>query len=1108
MTGDPAIRAPDGEPETVARDPLRPFVGRAGERAELASLLDAAGRGRGGLVLVLGEAGIGKSRLLEVVGQDASARGWPVLLGRCWDGGGAPAYWPWIQVVRSAGGDFEALASPRGPANERVSYRSVLDADADRFALFDRIDAFLRSSAGDGPCVVVVDDLHAADEPSLRLLGFLGTTAADRPTLLIGAYRDGEPRVRERADLFADLARLGRRISLRGFAADEVGAYLTLATGATPPSRTVEWLRRLTGGNPFFMGEVVRALGSEGTRAGADASATPRLPEEVRALIRRRVAGLSPEAVSTLRAAAVIGREFDLAVIAAAGALSREQVLDVLDESVRAGVLSEMRESPGSYVFAHDLVRETLYEDLPSSRRMELHRTVGEVLERVVGDDADAHLAEIAHHFTEAAPLGSVDPAVEYSIRAAVRASRMLAFEDAARLYERVLWLLPADAPRDRRFATLLALGDARSRSGDTHGAQQTFEAAAEIARRDGDAEGLARAALGYVMSATPARVGFGGLLITALFPSGTAGVALLEEALRVLPDGDGALRARVLGRLAAELYATNGDERRAVSEESVDMALRLADPEALVAALHGRHWATLTPDSVHERLRNGQELLLAAAAAGDEEAAFLARHARLHCFLELCDVAGVDGELRAMEDLAVRIRQPFYRWHAQSLRGMRALLDGRTAEAERIVRDAFGIARVRASEYVVYMFEYAQLVAIRWVQGRLDEVRERIDEHGDRYRGIARWRDALVAAEVGDVAAARAEIERHARDGFSGLPRGGLWLLHVCALAQAAVLLGDRDRGAELYAMLEPYEDRNAISVSTLPFGPVAWRLGMLATLTEGWDEAERHFERALERCEVLGALAVRARVLIDEAAMFATRGRAGDDERAAAALAEASTIARELDLPAIAERASGARPGAAERPAPATATFRREGEYWTVAFEGATARVRDRKGLRYIAVLLSMPGREVHALELVRATEAAGSVAGVPHDGSGDGGDAPVLDEAAKRAYRDRLRDLSEDLEEARGWNDPERVAKIEDEIEALTTELGRSLGLHGHARRFASPAERARVSVTKSIRAAVREIGQACPALGRHLDASIRTGRFCSYAPPGREPPSWSV
>lgn len=1118
-----AAGLPAERPSGVAAptEQAQPFVGRTRELDEVLSALPAAAAGHGSLFLISGEPGIGKSRLMGTVAEYAEEQGWRVLTGRCWEGGGAPAYWPWIQIVRAAGGEFAELApAPEAGGGSGRQRRSAMsepvDPEAARFQLFDEVARFLADAARERPCLILLDDLHAADEPSLLLLRFLATAVPERPIVAMGSYREGESRVRELADLFGDLARLGRRVPLRGLSTNEVARYIALASGDEPSDAVAARVSNVTGGNPFFIGEVVRVLVAEGRLAAADEAAVLPLPEEVRALIRRRLAGLAPEAMNLLRVAAVIGRDFDLRVIAPMTTLSSERIIEVLAESERGGVIAEDRDLPGTYAFAHDLVRETLYEDLPATRRMELHRMVGGELEDLFRDDLEPHLAEIAHHLAQAAPIGEAERAVEYSVRAADRARAVLAYEDAAGLYKRAWQLLGrAEGTPERNADILLRLGDVQSRAGDTEHARESFEQAAAIARRGGHHETLARAALDYVTGAVP-YLGFGGLLLTARFEAGSRGITLLEEALDALPKGDGPLRARALARLATQLYPTEFRDRcLSLSQEAIDMALRLADSEALVEALRGRHWATLAPDSVGDRLSNAQQMLLAATGAGDEEAAFLARHTRVHCFLELCDVPGIDAELEAMAQLADRIRQPFYLWHTACLRGVRSLIEGRLADAERQMREALEIARLRESEYVSYMFEYAQLVALRWTQGRLEEVHDRIEQHGERFRGIPRWRDALAAAELGDERSARTEVERHARNGFADLPRDGLWILHLCGLAEAAVLLRDEPRAAELYELLTPFADRNAISISTMPFGPVAMRLGMLATLLERWGEAEKQFDRAIELCEAMGARAIEARVLVEHARMLLVRRGEGDEERAGYLLARVSAICEELDLPGIAERASalaaaaGLGNGRADQGAVDRGTFRREGQFWTVAYRGEMARLRDLKGLRYIGLLLAAPGRDVHVLELAAAQAAdpfPGDSAGEELRTSRLEGTDAVLDQRAKDAYRRRLTELGEELEEARSWNDPERAVRVEAEIDALTSELERSLGLGGRDRGMPSPAERARVSVTKAIKAAVRAVSKDCPRLGEHLATSIHTGRFCTYAPPGSEPPAW--
>jgi hypothetical protein len=494
-------------------------------------------------------------------------------------------------------------------------------------------------------------------------------------------------------------------------------------------------------------------------------------------------------------------------------------------------------------------------------------------------------------------------------------------------------------------------------------------------------------------------------------------------------------------------------------------------------------------------------------------EIEFLAHNARFHCFLELCDRRGMDAETHAMTEIAERLRQPFQRWHTVCLRTLRATLDGRFAEAERLAEEARELGRLRQSEYATYVFRYAQMLAIRWAQGRLDELWPDIEDHAERFPWIPRWREPFAAAELGDEQAARHELERFAGREFSDLPRDGLWILHLCALAEATVLTGDEERALQLYELLLPHADDNAVSYTQQPFGPVALRLGKLAALLGRWLETDRHFATALARCELLGARAIRARVLLEHASALATRGEPADRSRLDAMLDEVDQLSDELGMTGLIGRVATLRSQSPSEQPDARAVFRNEGEFWTVAYQGRVFRLRDVKGLRYIAMLLASPGREVHVLELMAAAtgepaDARARLAGDELVASRPSDSGPLLDEQAKDAYRERLEQLGDELQEARDWGDPERAARAEEEIDTLTQELAQAVGLGGRDRTFASPAERARINVTKAIRTAIRLVGNHSPELASHLEASIQTGRFCSYATPGAAPPSWSL
>ena len=1090
----------------------RPFVGRVQELADLESALEEAAAGRGSLVLLTGEPGIGKTRLMSELARIAAERSVNVAAGRCWEEGGAPPYWPWMQVVRSVGSDLERLAAPTGSPVGPLGSSAVVP-EGERLRLFDAVGRFLAAASSEEPLLVTLDDVHAADEPSLLLLRFLGQALAEARVLLVASYRDAESRVRERGDVFAELARVGRRIPLRGLTSADVDAYVETVTGSRPTRQVAARLYEITAGNPFFVQEIVRLLAVDETFESLDdAGSDPflRIPEEIRVLIRRRVAGLASEAIAILRVAAVIGREFDLHLLQRTSRLSPAKLLDVLGQAAAVGVIGELPSTPRRYAFAHELVRETLYDDLPPARRLELHQKVGQLLESVYADDLDPHLSEIARHLYLAAPLGDPGRALEYLVRAGDRASELFAYEEAAVHYRQALELLAlaGEASGERRCELQLRLGDSQWRSGDGTEARMTFEEAIDGSRRLGNAELLAQAALGYVTA-------LGGFLLYARFEVGGSGVGLLEEALAALPEGDSSLRAHLLAHLALEMWSGTEpvEQRVAVSQEAIEMARRLGDSEALVTALHSRHWVLTTPGMALERLAHTEEMLRIAKETVNPEIDFLAHNARFHCFLELCDRRGMDAETQSMTEIAERLRQPFYRWHTVCLRTLRATLDGRFPEAERLAEEALELGRLRQSEYATYVFRYAQMLALRWAQGRLHEYWPEIADHDQRFPWIPRWRDPFAAAELGDEQMARRELERHAGRSLADLPRDGLWILHLCSLAEAAVLVGDAERGLELYEHLLLHDDDNAVSYSQQPFGPVALRLGKLAALLGRWQETDRHFATALARCELLGAPAIRARVLFEHASALAARGEPADRGRLEAMLDESAALCDELGMSGLRERVSAVREGSTERSTDAEAVFRREGEYWTVAYEGKTVRLRDVKGLRYIATLLASPGREVHALELVSlasggrgepaASRSGGELAAsIPSDGG------VLLDDKAKREYGERLEQLGDELQEARDWGDTERAARLEEEIDVLTQELARAAGLGGRSRTFSSPAERARISVTKAIRTAIKLIDDQCPALAAHLEASIQTGRFCSYATPGAAPPRWSL
>ncbi len=565
--------------ETDATSPGRQasvFVGRARAMETLRGGLEDALAGRGRLLLLVGEPGIGKTRTADELAATAAQRGARVLTGRCYEGDGAPAFWPWVQILRAAIADRErpVLATELGPGAadvaqlvpelcERISGLAApapLAPEQARFRLFDAIATFLERASRTQPLVLVIDDLHWADKPSLLLLQFVAREMRAAHVLIVGAYRDVElKRQHPLAEALGELQRepLCERITLRGLDADDVARFIAATAGREAPPAMVSAVHEMTEGNPLFVGEIVRLLAAEGglERASQGTAWRISLPQGVREAIGRRLNGLGEECNRVLTLASVIGREFGLRVLERIADVPGERLLELLAEAVDARILTETA-SVGRYAFSHALVRETLYEELATPVRVRLHRRVGEVLQDAYGASPEPHLAELAHHFFQAAPGGDVERAVDYAARAAERSVRLLAYEEAAGHYERALQALDigASADEERRCALLLRLGDARSRAGERTVARATFERAAEIARALGRADQLARAALG-----------FGGRAEMGM-PRDDKLLALLEEGLRAR-RGHRGRAARPHPRAARRhhpLLGLAGDTRRA----------------------------------------------------------------------------------------------------------------------------------------------------------------------------------------------------------------------------------------------------------------------------------------------------------------------------------------------------------------------------------------------------------------------------------------------------------------------------------------------------------------------------------------------------------------
>jgi hypothetical protein len=1076
----------------------QPFVGRERELAQIGAALDGAQAGRGQLVMLAGEPGIGKTSLADRAAALATERGFTVLWGRCWEAGGAPAYWPWLDLIAELaraldeatlarvlgeGGALLAEIVPELRARLPETPAGVAPpVEEGRFRLWRAVSALVQEATKAKPALLVLDDLHAADQSSLSLLHFLARQLRPMRVLLMGNYRDVEARMdAATGDLLARVGREGTTLSLARLDRASATRLVQERVGAASAELEARVFDR-SQGNPLFLGEMLRLWDEQGEEAIAEGV----VPRGVREVIRQRLDRVAAETRALIDLAAVAGDVIDAPLLAAAAGRDAAWVAARLTEANRAGVLAERG---GTRRFGHALFREELYRDLPESDRRALHGRVADALERLT----PAQAAEIAHHTLEGPPE-MIERAVEHAIRAAARAEDLLAYDEAVRTLVRArAAVIAAGNPPALRARVALALGEARIRRGEASAGKEDCREAATLARTLGDAELGARAALTY-----------GGVFVFGVVDPVLVG--MLEESLEALPPGDSALRARLLARLAAALQPSpTSAEPVAVAREAIAIARRLGDEQALLDTMYTAVAALMDIVDPAETLALNLEIAVLAQARADRERA-LRTHLRLAInHLGVGEMEAADARLADFEALAADLRAPWYAWWGGMLRAMRATIEGRFDDAEALAaaaRDAGRAAGHEAAERIWTSNRESRLRAA-------DHHEEMLawDPHGRRARGVTY---IAVAWQAMGSAVTYARLERaaEARMHIDSLPEafrptdGNVAAMYF--EAEGVAVAGPRDLAEKLYALVRPLAGRCAmVGMSYLGWeGPWARLLGLLAASLERWDEAEGYFEDAIAQCRRMGARPYLARTQYEYGRALIARG---DRARARELIASARGAAEQLGMTGLVRLADAklaeiggaapAQPKVAAAPVAVPFSFVREGEYWTVTHQGATFRLKDSLGIQYLVRLLEAPGREIHVLDL--AGERAGAGTGVNEAiDTGDAGE--LLDDEARRAYQRRLEDLEETVAEAESFGDAGRAARAREEIEMLGAELGRAVGLGGRARRAGGAAERARSAVQRRIKNAIERVGEHDKGLAAVLGKAVRTGNYCVYRP----------
>ena len=764
------------------------LVGRDAELAVLDALVSRAAAGAGGVVLLCGEPGVGKTRLArEIAGR---ADGAVVSWGACRECEGAPPLWPWMQVLRWLGGT--------------MSTAGVAGGSAARFQLFERIGHALRESAASVPQLVVIDDLHRADEASLRLLAYLSETLWPSPIGMIVTYRDTEVWPASlAAGVIAGLARGPgtHRCELGGLSEESVARWLR-AAGLDGVDASD--LHARTGGNPLFISESIRLVAG-GSRPGT------RL-RSVGEVIRERLAPLPAGCREALEVASVLGRDFDYAPLAAALRTSPSQAVAALDPAVDARLVGPEGSRAGAYRFVHTLIRDAVEEQIAPSRRAELHARVFTALR----DTGWGQASDLAHHAVQARPAVSDEVAAAAARSAAEAADRLLAWEDAAAWWQTTITLT---RPRDRVDTGLyLRLGRSLLLAGHIDNARARFEAAAEEAARTGDGPALAAGAL--AVGETVAEVAADHKL-----------VALLDRARRH-PAVPAELRARLLARWAIATYWQPGgqDESRRASLAAVELAEQAGDTESLGAALIARQFTLRGPDFLEERLSAGLAVLEIATRLGDQGLRFRAHQWLVPDRYQIGALGLVAGDVAAMAAIADAQRNPLQRWWVLIYRGLLAGFAGRDAEAEDLAHEAATLGR-RLGQPAADAYRIGQLGRVYWAAGRLAELEDDIDQALTRFPGLVTLRclRALAGATAGRTAEAVQEIEALVADGFAALPKDSLYLASLAILGEAAVTCRATDLARPIMHELTPYASRNLIQGVPVGWGAAAWHLARL---------------------------------------------------------------------------------------------------------------------------------------------------------------------------------------------------------------------------------------------------------------------------------------
>lgn len=1051
------------------------IVGRDAEIRAIFDAIKALGENRGRVLFFCGEPGIGKSTLARFAADRARDSGISVYWGFAWEAGGAPAYWPWTQLLRSLVADrniptesLSSLGQVLPEADVAADKREDLNPEQARFRLLEAVRGLIDSSAHPTPLLLILEDLHAADSDSLNLLNHIVRHAASMPVLIVGTYREAEAKASQSAEPLWRSARDATVLHLSRLDENEVRQYLR-DIGHGPDEHEVQAVLGATSGNPLFVAELMAMLEHQ------DAGVGDRLPDTIEQVIRQQISLLPAETIRMLRHAAIFGREFRIAELIT---LIDSDVNEV-QEAVRPAIDIGFADAVGDrrVRFSHALHREVLYGDLSASDRSLLHARYADELRKRIADGDDDRWSELATHLSAAGDEHRLE-AIDAWRNAARRAKARLAFVDAAESLQNAVHAF-GEGPRfdpAERVGLLLECAESMLLTGDIDGGRGICSDAFAIARTLEDAKLMAECALTY-----------GSAIVVASIDRKLIG--MLKESLGALPENDAAMRARVQARLAAALQpAENPAEPMAMAREAISLARTTKDEHVLHETLRSAISAIMDFASATERKPLNREFADLSALLGDVPGQFRGNLRLMIDAAELGDRPMLDDAVDTCVQIAARIALPHYQWRAASARAMLATIEGRFAAASKLLAEAEELARVvddLESTVTIPLQRFTLLCD--WDSDEVTPLDEIESQLADAFAGPMAEaeffiRPFIAAYSVADGKSAKRLLsnERMVVRSFAGGDRFSL-----IAIGQLAILAEDTELARRTYDRL--LQSRTECATPGLMgstwSGPVALMLGRLALFFGEPEDARRFLEDALRICREMRAGPFMARTL---ARLADAEELLGEHDAASMHRQTSNDIADDLSsrLRPIAPQpaAAKARPAAGQ-----SVSIERQGDTCEVRFGGDSTILKASKGLDMLTRLLAEPDKDVHVLDLSGATASV------------DAGDAgPALDERARADYKSRVTELQQSLDEATELGDQGRIDSLREELDFITRELSRAFGLGGRTRRSGSAAERARVNVRRRIKDAIQRIEEQLPDAGRYLENTIKTGTYCRYSP----------